>query len=185
MNLGMCCTDDSAVSPVISVILMVAITVILAAVVATFALSIGDSTTDTAPQATFTFGFEDNTSYNPSNGGPGTPYTADRLTITHDGGDTIASSDIAVRTYGDGFKYIEDNGDLGGANYRSRRTFAEMGSSSDVAAGTSVTVTTIQQDADDPNRDVTSLNRQEIYVVYEPPASDESATLGYWAGPDE
>jgi len=43
--------DDNAVSPVIGVILMVAITVILAAVIASFVLGLGDQTGDQAPQA--------------------------------------------------------------------------------------------------------------------------------------
>lgn len=47
--------DDRAVSPVIGVILMVAITVILAAVIATFVLGLGESVSDTAPQASFDF----------------------------------------------------------------------------------------------------------------------------------
>jgi len=46
--------DDDAVSPVIGVILMVAITVILAAVIATFVLGLGDSLSNQAPQASFT-----------------------------------------------------------------------------------------------------------------------------------
>lgn len=46
--------DDRGVSPVIGVILMVAITVILAAVIATFVLGLGDSLSNTAPQASFT-----------------------------------------------------------------------------------------------------------------------------------
>ncbi|MEF8976197.1 MAG: type IV pilin N-terminal domain-containing protein, partial [Halapricum sp.] len=46
-------TDDDAVSPVIGVILMVAITVILAAVIATFVLGLGESVSNTAPQANF------------------------------------------------------------------------------------------------------------------------------------
>ncbi|VTT86645.1 unknown [Halorubrum sp. DM2] len=41
-------------SPVIGVILMVAITVILAAVIGTFVLGLGDQLGDTAPQASFT-----------------------------------------------------------------------------------------------------------------------------------
>lgn len=44
--------DDSAVSPVIGVILMVAITVILAAVIASFVLGMGPNTSVT-PQASF------------------------------------------------------------------------------------------------------------------------------------
>jgi flagellin-like protein len=47
-------TDDDAVSPVIGVILMVAITVILAAVIGAFVLNIGGSQ-DTAPSVSFDF----------------------------------------------------------------------------------------------------------------------------------
>lgn len=46
-------TENRAVSPVIGVILMVAITVILAAVIGTFVLGLGDSLGDSAPQASF------------------------------------------------------------------------------------------------------------------------------------
>ena len=46
--------DDRAVSPVIGVILMVAITVILAAVIASMTLGLGDSA-QTAPTAKFNF----------------------------------------------------------------------------------------------------------------------------------
>jgi len=47
-------SDDRAVSPVIGVILMVAIhTVILAAVIGTFVLGLGDQLGDSAPQASF------------------------------------------------------------------------------------------------------------------------------------
>jgi flagellin-like protein len=46
-------SDDRAVSPVIGVILMVAITVILAAVIGTFVLGLGDQLGDTAPSSSF------------------------------------------------------------------------------------------------------------------------------------
>lgn len=49
--------DDEAVSPVIGVILMVAITVILAAVIGTFVLGLGEDVQDTA-QAGVTFDFD-------------------------------------------------------------------------------------------------------------------------------
>ena len=62
--------DERAVSPVIGVILMVAITVILAAVIATFVLDLG-SNQQQAPQASFNFDYD------------GT----DTVTITHNGGD--------------------------------------------------------------------------------------------------
>jgi len=53
MDLKAFIQDDDAVSPVIGVILMVAITVILAAVIATFVLGLGDSLSNQAPQASF------------------------------------------------------------------------------------------------------------------------------------
>jgi flagellin-like protein len=50
-------TDDDAVSPVIGVILMVAITVILAAVIAAFVLGLGD-TNAVAPNTSFDYDYD-------------------------------------------------------------------------------------------------------------------------------
>ncbi len=71
--------DDRAVSPVIGVILMVAITVILAAVIGTFVLGLGDSLQQ-APQAQLDV----------------TSDETDTITISHDGGDALAKSDITI-----------------------------------------------------------------------------------------
>ena len=73
--------DDDAVSPVIGVILMVAITVILAAVIATFVLGLGDQVSETAPQASFSFDYE-------GNGGA--------LDITHSGGATLDIARVSI-----------------------------------------------------------------------------------------
>ena len=81
MNIKELFTDDSAVSPVIGVILMVAITVILAAVIGSFVLNLGGSLNDTAPQASF--GFD----YNAS---------GQNVTVTHQSGDTIESARLNV-----------------------------------------------------------------------------------------
>jgi len=51
MKLKQLFTNDRAVSPVIGVILMVAITVILAAVIGTFVIGLGDDLGDSTPQA--------------------------------------------------------------------------------------------------------------------------------------
>ena len=53
MQLSKLFNEDRAVSPVIGVILMVAITVILAAVVGTFVLGLGDSIGENAPSASY------------------------------------------------------------------------------------------------------------------------------------
>lgn len=82
MKLKQLFADDDAVSPVIGVILMVAITVILAAVIASFVLGLGDQAQQTTPQASFTFDYD---------GG------SNELTITHDGGDTIEAQELFVR----------------------------------------------------------------------------------------
>jgi|AntRauTorcE11898_2_1112593.scaffolds.fasta_scaffold14901_2 flagellin-like protein len=92
MKLKQLFTDDDAVSPVIGVILMVAITVILAAVIATFVLGLGESVSQTAPQANFATDYNDgstDTSWSQSNGDGA-------LTITHTGGDRIAAENLFV-----------------------------------------------------------------------------------------
>lgn len=73
--------DDDAVSPVIGVILMVAITVILAAVIASFVLGLGGNTNAT-PQASFSFDYDAST---------------DDVTVTHDSGDPIEAQNIVFR----------------------------------------------------------------------------------------
>ncbi len=72
--------DDRGVSPVIGVILMVAITVILAAVIGTFVLGLGDSL-EQAPQAQLDV----------------TSDAAGNVTINHGGGDALAYSDITIQ----------------------------------------------------------------------------------------
>ena len=73
--------DDRAVSPVIGVILMVAITVILAAVIGTFVLGLGDSLGDNQPTAQLSVDLDQ---------------TDENLTIEHDGGDSISSEALRV-----------------------------------------------------------------------------------------
>lgn len=74
--------DDRAVSPVIGVILMVAVTVILAAVVSMLVLDMGNNV-QSAPQATFAFDSVAN----------GSQYD---VTITHQGGDPINTSQVQI-----------------------------------------------------------------------------------------
>ncbi|AZH26515.1 type IV pilin [Haloplanus aerogenes] len=102
MQLKTLLTEDRAVSPVIGVILMVAITVILAAVIGTFVLGLGDQVSDNAPQASFSFEFTDNGGFD---GGSG-----DYVNITHDGGETLDNSTLEVQ--GDGandLAYVSDS----------------------------------------------------------------------------
>jgi len=111
--------DDDAVSPVIGVILMVAITVILAAVIATFVLGLGDSVSNTAPQASFSFDYDD---------------SADELKITHDGGDSINANELYVR----GSNLNSETG-----AWNSADVDGSVGSGSKVRAGNSATLDSI------------------------------------------
>ena len=77
-------SDDRAVSPVIGVILMVAITVILAAVIGTFVLGLGDSLGDNQPTAQIDASIDDSN--------PGSP----SLEIEHAGGDSIDTNALRV-----------------------------------------------------------------------------------------
>jgi flagellin-like protein len=86
-------TDDDAVSPVIGVILMVAITVILAAVIATFVLGLGESVSDTAPQASFNADYDESAS---GSDDLGTTVGDGLLTLTHSGGDELEAGNLFV-----------------------------------------------------------------------------------------
>ncbi|TKX69752.1 type IV pilin [Halorubrum sp. SP9] len=88
--------DDRAVSPVIGVILMVAITVILAAVIGTFVLGLGDQLGDTAPQASFDIDSSNETAVN----------------ITKTGGQAIPIDDLVISI--DGSRYDDANTSISG-----------------------------------------------------------------------
>lgn len=85
--------DEGAVSPVIGVILMVAVTVVLAAVIAGFVFGIGDDLGDAAPNAQIDFDYDTD-----ANDGDG------ELVVSHDGGDAITGENtgaLSVNSDGD------------------------------------------------------------------------------------
>jgi len=82
-------SDEDAVSPVIGVILMVAITVILAAVIGTFVLGLGDRVSQASPSATFSFDYAETGS--DSNISVG---------VVHDGGDSVSADQVNVTVGG-------------------------------------------------------------------------------------
>ena len=130
--------DERAVSPVIGVILMVAITVILAAVIGTFVLGLGDSV-ESAPQASFNF------DYDSSN---------EKVTFTHRGGDTIDTNATELRVNGTA---ISDTGSEGDATFADggEITFANV-TDGNFQAGSSVEI-------EDPDGD--SIAGAEIVLV--------------------
>jgi len=109
--------DDDAVSPVIGVILMVAITVILAAVGGAYIVTFGKEEQEVTPQANFEFEYDSGTTgSNPVySGGAGGD-----LTIRHNGGDTVDGERLAIR---------DDDGNSISSPF-----------ASDVTTGTSITI---------------------------------------------
>lgn len=105
--------EDRAVSPVIGVILMVAITVILAAVIGTFVLGLGDQVQETSPNAQWDWDFTHNDA------------AADTLEITHESGDSVDQARL----------------DFSSAQIDSSATGSDFGSDP-VSAGTSATLDT-------------------------------------------
>ena len=145
--------DDDAVSPVIGVILMVAITVILAAVIGTFVLGLGDQVQTTAPNAQFSFDFNDGNTY-------------DNLTVTHEGGDGIEAGEVFL------------SGDLNQSKSYSD-ALGDYGPEDSVRAGSSVEVRK-NGSFQWTNNDDEAPADAEVRVVWQDSDSDQSSTLRTW-----
>ena len=88
--------DRTAVSPVIGVILMVAVTVIIAAVIGSTALGLGDSVSESPPQASFEFEQEEFTLVD----NQGETRDIHAVYIEHTSGESVDPKDIKVTVDG-------------------------------------------------------------------------------------
>jgi len=164
MNIKKLFNDDDAVSPVIGVILMVAITVILAAVIASFVLGLGDSTGDVQPNTSLQFDYD-----------AGSP---DTVQMTLSDGDTLTLSEVYLRG--------SDMGSGGGVDEillgPSTAGVSEVSSTSGgLPAPGSLDASTEW----DPGQSITievGSGSYEFDVVWE--TSEDSATLESTEGPD-
>ncbi|WP_436929198.1 type IV pilin [Halosimplex halobium] len=190
MQLKQLLNDDDAVSPVIGVILMVAITVILAAVIASFVLGLGNQAQQGAPTSTIGFEYEqidENTASGQSNWGV--------LSVSHDGGDSISNEEIYIRgsgfnssgaNYAPGAPFMDSVGsgpsepledwiiDQGGSQIH----HVDSGAWNGTASGDDSAVVS----GDRANVYVSS--DYEISVVYQAQEGDTSSTLNEQEGPD-
>ncbi len=112
---------DRAVSPVVGVVLLFAISITLAAVTAGVVVAGDNALVSTTPQASFEFTYEAGATGSADLTHSG---TAGGLTISHVGGDTMDASDLEVRA--------QPGGTAGES---------ALGWSGEVTAGSSVTVT--------------------------------------------
>ncbi|SEN91275.1 flagellin N-terminal-like domain-containing protein [Halorientalis persicus] len=158
--------EDDAVSPVIGVILMVAITVILAAVIASFVLGLGGSQQQT-PQASFSW---DYTQYNDTATGD---QPEGLVEVSHDGGDSIKHNELVFR--GTGFRNAGDtdsniSSGNAGENWPATAASGSIGDTSAVVGGDVV--------------GIGATSDFEFTLVWEPQEGDTSATLSEKTGPD-
>jgi flagellin-like protein len=158
MQLKRLFTAEDAVSPVIGVILMVAITVILAAVIGTFVLGLGGGLDNDAPSMSFDFNYGDS---NP-----------DTLDVTFEAGNPVDAERLALVVTGTGDSSNDD-----------RYEFSDLWSSSgQFGAGDSVTF-----DDDEVSGSSLELNAATVKVVWESqntnPDAQRTATVAVWTGP--
>jgi len=160
MHLKKLFADEEAVSPVIGVILMVAITVILAAVIASFVLGLGNQAGTVQPQASFSFDYDNSTNPGSWDG---------NLTVQHQSGDSIVATEVFLR----GESFADANDNQSWAGYAGDDNASISGTSDNAPA-------VVGGD----RADLVASTDYEIDVVWESTEGDSSATLGSDQGPD-
>jgi flagellin-like protein len=172
MNVKGLFTDDSAVSPVIGVVLMVAITVLLAATAATFFIGIGQDNSKSTPQVATSFDYSQNTHSSGS-------YRIDSLKISHNSGDTVKAKNLDI-VVSDAETYDTSSSSYSALNDRFQwDEFAGVGSGdSKVSGGTSVKLEAGQDplNGDDGLR----LDGATVKIVWDDPGSSSTFTLNTW-----
>ena len=147
--------DDRAVPPAVGVVLMVAITVILATVVGTVAVGFTDRVGQSTPQTSFGFEYD---AEPPDDRACSTDLTdggdTGNLTVTHESGEAIDAAQLYLLT---------DAGEAEWADCHASASTVSTGDSIDVAV-----------DAD-----------QTLRVVWESDAGAETKTIVRWDGPDD
>jgi len=164
--------DEGAVSPVIGVILMVAVTVVLAAVIGAFVLGIGDKLGEPAPNAQIDF------DYNSDDG---------VLDVNHDGGDSItadntgtlslsidATQDVAVN---DSANQVDWN-TADPPGYLADSSFDEAVVDGSIASGDNIV--TIGSDA---SGEANLVSGDTVDLHWASTGGDQSTTLGSFEAP--
>ena len=162
MNLKQLFEDDDAVSPVIGVILMVAITVILAAVIGTFVLGLGEQVQSNSPNSQFTFDYDN---------------SSDTMDITHTSGDEVSQSNFVVSTSEGDFTTGTTSTDNDGQNFDGV-TDGDLEPNTDANAGTTYTITNTHEIGSG------DFTEGTVRLVWEASDGSNSDVLASWEGPD-
>ena len=146
--------DEGAVSPVIGVILMVAITVILAAVIGTFVLGLGDQIKTTTPSAQVDYEFSSTWE-----AGVDTPTDNISVVVSHTGGDALTNKTIEIKlSNGTGFP---------------ASTYKESGDSEYTAADTIMNST----HTGGPDGHTSLKSSEEVLLTWSPEGQSKSSVL--------
>ncbi|MFB6163564.1 MAG: type IV pilin [Haloarculaceae archaeon] len=166
MNVRALFEEDRAVSPVIGVVLMVAITVLLAATAASFFLGFSDQQNARTPQAAFSFDYD-----------AGSGSAGDALTVGHTGGDSIDAGNLYVVV--DGATY-DDGGTREDLTARKSWAALSAGTPGKISAGMSVSV---DGDSlrDGVRYDDLSLRSATVRVVWSSPDNARTFVLNSWS----
>ena len=170
-------TDDRAVSPVIGVILMVAITVILAAVIGTFVLDLGQELGDdeTAPTMAINADTHDDFEYDSAD-------EQNFIVLSHETGDELDTDDIEIQlsdpsgvdvftlTPGDAWEITLEEGDADGIP-AGETIDIEADVDDDFGAGDTIVIT-IDASQDDFLDDVINTGEEyELTIIHNPSGS--------------
>jgi flagellin-like protein len=150
--------DDRGVSPVIGVILMVAITVILAAVIAAFVLGLGDTNSST-PNVTWEY------DYNGSSSNA-------TVEVTMTGGDSFDPARVSVTG-----ERLEGSSPSTGSNTLGEGDSVDNALSDTVTAGDSFVVALTEPSSNAPDD-------FELDLIFESEDGGTSSTIGGTTGPD-
>ena len=158
--------DDDAVSPVIGVILMVAITVILAAVIGTFVLGLGEQVQSNSPNAQFTFDYDS---------------TNNEMDITHTSGDEVSQNNFVVSSSEGAFSSGGTADDNDGQNFAGVDSDDNLEPGADASAGTTYTITNTDSVGSSNGADIADGT---VRVVWESDDGGNSDVLADWEGPN-
>jgi len=162
--------DDRAVSPVIGVILMVAITVILAAVIGTFVLGLGQQAGQNAPQASVTIS---DASEQYVSGAAGT--TVDTFKMEHDGGSKVETNDLTLIIRDTSDDTIAASWDDWTTTQSDQALFHDgtaISGNTEISAGSLLKV----QEQDSNSLDLSSGTEYQIEIIHNP--SDSTLASG-------
>ena len=169
MELTRVLRDEQAVSEVVGVVLMVGITVLLAATAASFFLGLTNDKQTTSPRVAITADYDASSS----------PPPEETLQLTHESGDTVDATQVDLSITG---------AETSSGTVDERYTWKELAASSpdDVSAGMSVVVDrdTLRDPADSSvTYSELSLRDASVKVIWNEPGSGQTFVLGEWAGP--